>query len=91
MDLSELALALALSTGAHTYGHVAAGNEQNIPVTIDWKTRTEPAKFSGDPARDAQVYAGGFKMQDLLGQAMQSPEMRAANGAVTNTRSPCSA
>lgn len=77
-SLQDLALSLALQTGMHPYGHVGAGAQLDVPVDIDWRTRTEKWN-TPDRRKDAEINAGGFALQDLMASLMGTPEASTAN------------
>lgn len=75
MDTSLLALYALLDSGlVHPQGHVIAGKENNIPVEIDYKTKTENWKTK-DKEKDSKINAGGFKYQGLLADALDGSKI----------------
>jgi hypothetical protein len=71
IDLKNLGLALAISSGVHSLGHDVTANEVGIPLSIDWKNRVENWNpYAGTPQDQARIHAGGFAGQDLLAEML---------------------
>ena len=82
MDLSKLMLAALVSGGVvHPYGHVQQGAENGTPTTIDYKNMVEDRRGHSKNAADETGWHGaGFKAQDRLKNALNSPEVDLMTG-----------
>ena len=81
MDLRSLIAAYALSAGLiHPYGHVDAGNRNDIPVSLDYKNLAEnwDTRKGGNRAQ-TDLHGGGFEMQDRISGLANSPELNSVN------------
>ncbi|MCK5603869.1 hypothetical protein KAR91_18425 [Candidatus Pacearchaeota archaeon] len=78
VSLMNVLIAIALSTGAHTFGHVAEGNRQQIDVTL------QPTEFSefwitpSDRKTRMLMNGAGFRSQEALSKWVEPTNLARA-------------
>ena len=71
--LKELLLAWFFISGAHTIGHIQEGHDQRKPVSV--KGFAEHWNEGKDVNADSRIHGAGFRIQDKLGDMMDSTDM----------------
>lgn len=70
----ELLLAVAVTSGTHTLGHIEEGNKQEVKVTLNPKELTE-SWSTPDRSKRMLIHGAGFRSQDALSRFTDSKKI----------------